>query len=118
MLIVWGGDRDQAIRRLGRALSELRIEGIETAVPLYQALLADPDFLAGRLDIGMLDRKLEAGELAPVRAPELDDLPVIAAALEYVESQGRQSAAPAGGGRRSGWGAAGRLEGVGRPGWR
>lgn len=118
-LIVWGSDRDQAIRRLRRALSEMLIEGIETAVPLYRALLVDADFLAGRLDIGMLDRKLAAGELTPTQEPEIDDLPVIAATLEHVEAQGRRSAAPApGGGRRAGWGAAARLEGVGRPGWR
>ena len=64
-LIVWGRDRAQALRRLGRALEELRVEGIHTTVPLYRALLADADFLAGRLDIEMLDRKLEAGELRP-----------------------------------------------------
>ena len=64
-LIVWGKDRAQAMRRLGRALDELRVEGIRTTVPLYKALLADADFVAGRLDIDMLDRKLEAGELRP-----------------------------------------------------
>ncbi len=118
-LIVWGADRDQAIRRLRRAVGELRIEGIETAVPLYAALLADPDFLAGRLDIGMLDRKMEAGELAPAEVSELDDLPVIAAALEHVEAQARRSAEPvARRGARARWREAGLLEGVGRPGWR
>ena len=64
-LICWGEDRPQALARLGRALGELRIEGIQTTVPLFRALLADPDFLAGNLDIAMLDRKLAAGELQP-----------------------------------------------------
>ncbi|HVS16587.1 MAG TPA: acetyl-CoA carboxylase biotin carboxylase subunit, partial [Thermoanaerobaculia bacterium] len=62
-LIVWGSDRPQALRRLRRALQELRIEGIRTTAPLYLGLLDDADFLAGTLDIGMLDRKLAAGEL-------------------------------------------------------
>ena len=56
-LIVWGSDRSQAMDRLARALAELRIEGICTTVPLFRALLKDKDFLAGNLDIGMLDRK-------------------------------------------------------------
>ncbi|MDP9122293.1 MAG: acetyl-CoA carboxylase biotin carboxylase subunit, partial [Acidobacteriota bacterium] len=50
-LSVWGADREQALDRLGRALAELRVEGIRTTAPLYRALLADADFRAGRLDI-------------------------------------------------------------------
>ncbi|HEX2165331.1 MAG TPA: acetyl-CoA carboxylase biotin carboxylase subunit, partial [Thermoanaerobaculia bacterium] len=62
-LICWGDDREHALARLGRALAELRVDGIHSTAPLFAALLADPDFRAGRLDIGMLDRKLAAGEL-------------------------------------------------------
>src|ERR1700720_2974205 len=58
---VWAADRERALARLGRALAELRIEGIRTTAPLYRALLADADFRAGRLDVGMLDRKLASG---------------------------------------------------------
>jgi acetyl-CoA carboxylase biotin carboxylase subunit len=67
-LIVWAADRELAMNRLDRALTELRIEGIRTTVPLYRALLADADFRAGRLDIGMLDRKLASGELEALAA--------------------------------------------------
>jgi acetyl-CoA carboxylase biotin carboxylase subunit len=112
-LIVWGGDRDQALRRLERALAELVIEGIRTTVPLFQALLADADFRAGRLDIGMLDRKLEAGELPPVPGADLDgpgDLALVAAALAHYERVHRRgTAAPmAGPESRSRWARAGR----------
>ncbi|MGB6366422.1 MAG: acetyl-CoA carboxylase biotin carboxylase subunit, partial [Thermoanaerobaculia bacterium] len=79
-LIVWAQTREQAMDRLARALEEIRIEGIRTTVPLFAALLEDADFRAGRLDIGMLDRKLAAGELQPGHQPELADLPLIAAA--------------------------------------
>ena len=93
-LIVWGEDRDQALRRLDRALHELRIEGIRTTRPLFQALLADEDFRSGRLDIDMLDRKLEAGELV-LPEPGLErDLPLVAAALAHFERSGRLSASP------------------------
>jgi len=80
-LIVWGRDREQAMERLARALSELRIEGIRTTVPLFKALLEDEDFREGRLDIGMLDRKMASGELTPDPSVELEELPLIAAAL-------------------------------------
>jgi acetyl-CoA carboxylase biotin carboxylase subunit len=96
-LIVWGRDRDQALRRLSRALDELRVEGIHTTAPLYESLLRDADFVAGRLDIAMLDRKLAAGELEP--APAADDaeappIAAIAAAIEHFSRASRSSVAP------------------------
>lgn len=63
-LIVWGRDRAAAIGRLRRALSEYRVQGIQTTIPFFQALLDDPDFLSGEYDTGFLTpAKMEA--LAP-----------------------------------------------------
>jgi acetyl-CoA carboxylase biotin carboxylase subunit len=108
-LIVWGEDREQALVRLGRALDELRVEGIRTNVPLFRALLADADFRSGNMDIGMLDRKLAAGELPPPPTEELPDLPFIAAALAHLDHSTRQSSTPAPeGGHRAHWRAAAR----------
>ncbi|MGZ4784211.1 MAG: biotin/lipoyl-containing protein, partial [Acidimicrobiales bacterium] len=45
-LIVWGSDRDAAIRRMLRALREFRIEGIATTIPADIAILEHPDFSA------------------------------------------------------------------------
>jgi acetyl-CoA carboxylase biotin carboxylase subunit len=112
-LIVWAADRRLAMARLGRALDEMRVEGIRTTIPLYRALLADPDFVAGNLDIGMLDRKLAAGELQPVDGDEPADLPLLAAAIAHYERAHRSLAAPAGGAgpsRRSRWGQVARRE--------
>ena len=96
-LIVWAADRERALDRLERALSELRVEGIRTTAPLFRALLADADFRSGNLDIGMLDRKLAAGRAAPGRRRgargDLTDLPFIAAAIAHHEQAHRQSAA-------------------------
>ncbi|MEW1981338.1 biotin carboxylase N-terminal domain-containing protein [Citricoccus sp. NPDC079358] len=43
-LIVWGEDRQQAIRRARMALGELAIRGLPTVVPFHQAVLDHPDF--------------------------------------------------------------------------
>jgi acetyl-CoA carboxylase biotin carboxylase subunit len=103
-LIVWAEDRPRAIRRLDRALRELRVEGIRTTAPLFRALLEDPDFLAGNLDNGMLDRKLASGELAPSESASLADLPFIAAALAFDEDlRHRAAAPPPAGGARNRW---------------
>jgi len=96
-LICWGEDRAQALTRLRRALGELRVEGIQTTVPLFRALLDDADFLAGRMDIAMLDRKLAAGELRPPEGAtavttDNPDLPLVAAALAHWEEAHRRTA--------------------------
>jgi len=117
-LIFWGSDRAHALRRAARGMEELRVEGIRTTQPLYKALLADPDFLAGRFDIGWLDRRLAAGDLRPGKAAGSaadDDLAVLAAAIEHYERSHRRAAAPiAHGARRAVWRATGRSEGLRR----
>ena len=57
-LIVWGRDRQEAIARLLRALGEYEVEGVETTIPFFLRVLGDADFLAGRLDTGMVSRIL------------------------------------------------------------
>ena len=103
-LIIFGADREQALGRMKRALAELRVEGIHTTIPLFAALLEDKDFLSGNLDIGMLDRKLAAGELQPLTEGQEPDLALVAAALAHFEAGERQAAGgqPAQG-HRSGW---------------
>ena len=107
-LIVWGRDRNHALARLRRALSETRVEGIRTNLPLFEMLLEDEDFVAGNMDISMLDRKLENGELRPA-APSGDalegDLPVLAAVLAHLNRNGTNGdgATPANGAARSNW---------------
>src|SRR4051795_1403316 len=47
-LVVWGLDRDVAIARMLRALTELEVEGIATTVPADIAILSHPDFAAAK----------------------------------------------------------------------
>ncbi|MEL6170109.1 MAG: acetyl-CoA carboxylase biotin carboxylase subunit [Pseudomonadota bacterium] len=54
-LIVHGRDRAEAIARLDRALGELIVDGVDTTVPLFDALLQEPDIQAGRYDIHWLE---------------------------------------------------------------
>jgi acetyl-CoA carboxylase biotin carboxylase subunit len=57
-LIGYGTNRQQAIMRLQRALSEYFVVGIKTNISLFQQILGDADFLAEKLDTGYLDRLL------------------------------------------------------------
>jgi acetyl-CoA carboxylase biotin carboxylase subunit len=59
-LTVWAGDRDAAIARMRRALSELVIEGLETNVDFLDRVLTHEAFRAGTYDIGMVERDRDA----------------------------------------------------------
>tara|TARA_B100000780_G_scaffold235236_1_gene175793 strand:+ start:1270 stop:2622 length:1353 start_codon:yes stop_codon:yes gene_type:complete len=58
-LIVHGRDRVSALARLDRALDELIIDGIETSIPLFHALLQEPEVLSGNYNIHWLENWLE-----------------------------------------------------------
>ena len=58
-LIVHGRDRPEALARLSRALSELIIDGIDTTVPLFDALLQEGDIQTGDYNIHWLEKWLE-----------------------------------------------------------
>ncbi|MBZ5605991.1 MAG: acetyl-CoA carboxylase biotin carboxylase subunit [Acidobacteriia bacterium] len=55
-LIAYGSDRSEAIARMNRALGMFVVEGIYTSIPLHLKILANPDFIAGKLDTGFLAR--------------------------------------------------------------
>ena len=54
-LIAHGRDRDECVARINRALAETIIDGVETTLPLFEALLQEPDFLSGDYDIHWLE---------------------------------------------------------------
>ncbi|MEN9060331.1 MULTISPECIES: acetyl-CoA carboxylase biotin carboxylase subunit [Ponticoccus] len=63
-LIVHGRDRPEALARLNRALGELIVDGIDTTIPLFHALLQERDIHTGEYNIHWLEKWLESGGLA------------------------------------------------------
>ncbi|HUJ87928.1 MAG TPA: acetyl-CoA carboxylase biotin carboxylase subunit [Burkholderiales bacterium] len=57
-VIAYGATREQAIRRMRVALSEMVVEGIQTNIPLHRDLLHDIRFLRGGVSIHYLEQKL------------------------------------------------------------
>jgi acetyl-CoA carboxylase biotin carboxylase subunit len=55
-IIVHGRDRLEAIARMRRTLEMTVIEGIKTSIPLHLKILAEPDFVAGRLSTSFMER--------------------------------------------------------------
>jgi acetyl-CoA carboxylase biotin carboxylase subunit len=64
-LVVYGGDRAEAIHRMQRALEMFVVEGIHTSIPLHQRILADADFQAGRFDTNFIKRFMPPERGAP-----------------------------------------------------
>jgi acetyl-CoA carboxylase biotin carboxylase subunit len=78
-LIVWGQDREQARRRMDRALSEFVLEGVRHNLAFHRWLVAHPEFIAGRLSTGFIDEHFRAAALAPGR--DATEIALLAAAL-------------------------------------
>ncbi len=55
-LVVWGGDRGEAIRRMQVALAETEVVGVTTNLEFLQQLVQHPAFIAGHTDTGFIAR--------------------------------------------------------------
>jgi len=64
-LIVHGRDRKEALARLYGALSEIIIDGIDTTIPLFDALLREEDINNGSYNIHWLEQWLEKNLAEP-----------------------------------------------------
>jgi acetyl-CoA carboxylase biotin carboxylase subunit len=130
-LIAYGESREQVINRLRRALVEYFIGGIKTNLSLFRRILLHPDFQAGRVDTGFLDRLLQEPPVGDARTARR--VPIVALAAAIFAQQPPPGAQPArnedglhaatprtavaienGEIKPSGWKTAARTEGVGR----
>ena len=77
-LVVWGRDRDAAIARCLRALSETQVAGVATTIPAAEAILAHPDFGAATHSTRWVEERLDLAALGDQRpgagdAPDVDE---------------------------------------------
>jgi len=70
-LVVWAGDRDQAIARMLRALDEFEIDGVATTKPADIAILSHPDFAAATHSTKWVEETLDLSgvDSAPSQSP-------------------------------------------------
>lgn len=64
-LIVHGKTRSECLMRLKRALDEIVVDGIETTLPLFRALVREKDVIDGAYHIHWLEEFLGRGGLEP-----------------------------------------------------
>ena len=54
-LICWGRTRNEARRRMYRALKEYVVTGVETTIPFHQEIVEDPVFISGQFNTGFIE---------------------------------------------------------------
>ena len=112
-LCVWAETRAAAIDRLARVLDEYTVEGINTTIPFFRAVVRNEEFRRGEFDTGFIERFLKGGFGAQEPAEDeasqrLEDLAAIAAAL-HARAHARQPEAATPRGAESRWKLYGRL---------
>jgi len=58
-LICWGRNRNEARRRMYRALKEYVITGVETTIPFHQEIVEDEVFMSGNFNTGFIEEYYE-----------------------------------------------------------
>ena len=55
-LIVVGKDRDEAVRKMSRALDEFIIEGVKTTIPFHQKIMSNKKFLSNNYETSFIEK--------------------------------------------------------------
>lgn len=115
-LVAYAPDRQSAITRMRRALDEYFVGGIKTNLPLFRKVLEHPDFTAGRIDTGFLDRLLASSPAESAGTGCLTGIAAVSAALFAAmaapKNSGQTGKVVAEGDLSSAWKRTARLEGV------
>jgi acetyl-CoA carboxylase biotin carboxylase subunit len=113
-LVVWAPTREDAIRRMRRAVSEYKVLGIETTLPFFGRVLRHPDFVAGDVDTSFVE-EVFAGANRHRSRDESVRLAIAAAAIGALRERRAARLRPSGdGAHRSAWWEAGLREAHGR----
>ncbi|MFH1131984.1 MAG: acetyl-CoA carboxylase biotin carboxylase subunit, partial [Pseudomonadota bacterium] len=87
-LCVWARDRNDAVARMKRALSEYRVVGIQTNLLFHELVLEHPAFVSGEYDTGFIAAHKE--QLTPPKTTP-DILTIAAAAIDNLRHSSRQA---------------------------
>ncbi len=83
-LIVWGNNRDEAIRRMRRALYEYKITGIKTSIKYLERIMNNPSFVEGKYDTHFIEDNQEK-LMNNIPDDNIDDVVAIAAFIDYLD---------------------------------
>jgi acetyl-CoA carboxylase biotin carboxylase subunit len=93
-LVTWGADRNVAMERLQRALTEYGLSGIQTNISFFLEILNDPEFRAGDISTAFIPDFIARRKPPPEPPPELD-VAVALAALAHFQTASMQQTSTA-----------------------
>ncbi len=110
-LVVWGRDRDNAISRCRRALSEYIVKGIKTTIPFHARVMLNEHFISGDFDTSFIDTHFKMEDAAHKRPDEKVAIigAVIKAFRRDKENSQRITSTTEGGGGVNPWKLSGRI---------
>lgn len=88
-LCVWGSTRQEAIRRMHRALGEYVVKPIRTTIPFHRMVMENPRFIAGDYTTGFIGQ-----EYPNLVAPEPQNPEALALVAALAQTRRERSAAP------------------------
>jgi acetyl-CoA carboxylase biotin carboxylase subunit len=83
-LIVWGKSRDEAIRRMRRALYEYKITGVKTSIKFLERIMNNKIFIEGNYDTHFIENNQEQ-LLKNSPCEDCSDMVIIAAYIDYLQ---------------------------------
>jgi len=85
-LIVWAENRNEAIKRMKRALYEYKITGIKTSITFLSRVMDIPEFIEGNYNTHILDNNRDLLKSRDQRCDILcEDIAIIAAYIDYTD---------------------------------
>ena len=82
-LIVWAGNREEAINRMSRALEEYKITGVKTSIPFLAKIMEAEAFRSGKYNTHFIEENSEFLFGKPDCDGVCEDIALISAYLEY-----------------------------------
>jgi acetyl-CoA carboxylase, biotin carboxylase subunit len=87
-LIVWGNTRDEAIKRMKRALYEYKITGVKTSISYLERIMDCKDFVEGTYDTHFIEKNREQLVDLSACTNSCEDMVIISAYIDYREKLG------------------------------
>jgi acetyl-CoA carboxylase, biotin carboxylase subunit len=88
-LIVWGNTRDEAIKRMKRALYEYKITGVKTTIQYLERIMNCQDFVDGKYDTRFIEKNRHLLNGINPCSLSCEDMVVVSAYIDYREKLGR-----------------------------
>lgn len=92
-LIVWAQTREEAIRRMRRALYEYKITGVKTSIKFLERIMDAPAFKSGNYNTHFIQDNMDFLMQDPYCGDRCETLAIIATYIDYLDKRGSEPAA-------------------------